>query len=446
MAPEEHGDDETPDLEGARDPQPQPRTRTRRSLTHVGGEVTRGGDPLASLALAHALDVAPAGDLDDEPERADVHGFHVYPARMHPLTASRLVSAFAIEGARVLDPFCGSGTVLVEAIAAGRAATGADLNPLAVRLAKLKVREFSERDRELLLTEATKARALADSRRKAKAGATRRYPNEDVELFDPHVLLELDSLRAALEGADPSARDPLELVLSSLLVKVSRKQGDTSTQTEARRLAAGYTAKLFFRKTEELVARLAAFAERCPTPRLRPRVVLDDATSLLKLDSFSVDTVVTSPPYVATYDYAEHHEVRSRWLGLRTARFHEGELGSRRAYASLDPDAAREAWLGELVAMLRVLARVVRPGGNVVLLMADSAVAGQALRADDLVAEASEHVSALRPLARASQTRPHFHGPTAAAFRNDPRREHALLLGRRTFVDKPASKGADPGL
>lgn len=382
------------------------------------------------MALAHALDVAPAGDLDDEPERADVHGFHVYPARMHPTTASRLVRAFADEGALVLDPFCGSGTVLVEAIAAGRRATGTDLNPLAVRLAKLKVREFSERDRELLLREAEKARALADTRRKAKAGATRRYPKEDAELFDPHVLLELDSLRAALHDADPSARDPLELVLSSLLVKVSKKRGDTSAQTETRRLAAGYTAKLFFRKTEELVARLAAFEARCPSPRPRSRVVLDDATSLEKLDSFSVDTVVTSPPYVATYDYADHHEMRSRWLGLRTDRFHEGEFGSRRAYATLTREEARDNWLSELVYMLRALARVVRPGGKIVLLMADSAVAGEALRADDLVAEASEHVPGLRPEARASQTRPHFHGPTAQVFRTDPRREHALLLSR----------------
>jgi DNA modification methylase len=433
------------DDDGDFDTTPSTAQRTRRSLTHVGGDITRGGDQEGSLALAHALEVAPAGDLEEEPERADVHGFHVYPARMHPTTASRLVQAFAAKGSLVLDPFCGSGTVLVEAVAAGRRATGTDLNPLAVRLAKLKVRDFSEQDRELLLREAEKVRAFADTRRKAKAGATMRYPEADVELFEPHVLLELDSLRAAIAKADPSARDPLELVLSSLLVKVSRKRGDTSTQTETRRLAAGYTAKLFFRKTEELVTRLAAFAERCPSPRPRARVVIDDATELAKIDSCSVDTIVTSPPYVATYDYAEHHETRSRWLGLRTERFHYGEFGSRRAYASLDPDQARDAWLGELVKMLRAFARVVRPGGKIVLLMADSAVAGEALRADDLVAEASEHVPALQCEARASQARPHFHGPTASAFRNEPRREHALLLGRPKTTSR-ASKGGGPGL
>lgn len=416
--------------------------RARRSLTHVGGEVTRGGHVASSEALAEALDVAPAGETDDEPERADVHGFHVYPARMHPTTASRLVRAFVPEGGHVLDPFCGSGTVPVEAVASGRQATGTDLNPLAVKLAKAKLMRVSPEDAQRIHAEAQKIRALADTRRKAKAGATRRYPREDTDLFDPHVLLELDSLRSGIADADPAARGLLELVLSSLLVKVSRQRGDTSRMTETRRLAAGYTAKLFVRKTEELLARLEAFAARCPERRPRSRIVLDDATRLETIADASIDGVVTSPPYVATYDYAEHHEVRARWLGLSSPRFFRDELGSRRAYAERSPEEARRAWLAELTAMLDAMARVVRPGGNVVLLMADSAIGRVALRADELVADACEAEGRLVPHARASQVRPHFHGPTQGAFRDEPRREHALLLVRRAFRPRGASKGA----
>jgi hypothetical protein len=92
--------------------------------------------------------------------------------------------------------------------------------------------------------------------------------------------------------------------------------------------------------------------------------------------------------------------------------------------------------------MLDAMARVVRPGGYVVLLMADSAVGRVALRADELVADACEAEGRLVPHARASQVRPHFHGPTQAAFRDEPRREHALLLVRRAFRPRGASKGA----
>jgi hypothetical protein len=87
-------------------------------------------------------------------------------------------------------------------------------------------------------------------------------------------------------------------------------------------------------------------------------------------------------------------------------------------------------WVDELRAMLGAVERVLRRGASLVLLIADSAVAGQALRADDMVAAAARG-TALECAARASQSRPHFHRPSADAFRDLPRAEHALLLRRR---------------
>jgi hypothetical protein len=61
--------------------------------------------------------------------------------------------------------------------------------------------------------------------------------------------------------------------------------------------------------------------------------------------------------------------------------------------------------------------------------MADSAVGREALRADAIVASVARRTGFL-PAALASQPRPHFHGATVAAFRDEPRMEHALLLRR----------------
>src|SRR5712664_629486 len=113
--------------------------RIRRALTHVGGKIETGGDYEAARMLSEALDVPPNEGEDEDPARAHVHGFHAYPARMHPLTAARLVQRLVPPRGRVLDPFCGSGTVLVEARLAGRDAMGSDLNPLAVKLARRKI-------------------------------------------------------------------------------------------------------------------------------------------------------------------------------------------------------------------------------------------------------------------------------------------------------------------
>ncbi|HEX3344375.1 MAG TPA: hypothetical protein VHS09_07365, partial [Polyangiaceae bacterium] len=246
-----------------------------------------------------------------------------------------------------------------------------------------------------------------------------------------HVLLELDSLRAGIAARkDPDGRGALELVFSAILVKVSRRASDTSTAASPRRIAAGFPARLFARKTEELARRLAELSALLPAAAAPARVALDDATRLRTVGASTVDAVVTSPPYVATYDYLAHHALRLRWLGLDASAFAAGELGARRRYAKLDAAGAREAWTRELAAALRALSRVCRKGARVVLVVADSAVDGQALRADALV-DAVAPAAGFARVARASQRRPHFHGPTARAFESAPRAEHAIALEKR---------------
>ncbi|MEJ7730966.1 MAG: DNA methyltransferase [Polyangiaceae bacterium] len=368
---------------------------------------------------------------DEDAARAHVHGFHAYPARMHPATARRLVDGLSPAGGAVLDPFCGSGTVLVEARLAGRQAIGVDANPLAVRLSGLKVRGVAAPGREALLAAAARVTWMADERRKARAGPSKRYPPEDVALFEPHVLLELDGLRVGLDALEDSAvRADLELVLSSLLIKLSRRAADTSSYDAPRRIGAGYPAKLFGRKTEELCRRLEEVAEQlCAAPP--PRVMEGDARRLDGLRAGSIDLVITSPPYPGVYDYIAHHAARLRWLRLRADRFDAQEVGARRRLEPLGPEAGRRAWQEEIGAVLGAMHTALAPGGRATLLIADSVVAGAAVPALEAVRAAAAGAG-LSIVASASQARPHFHAPTARAFADQPRREHAILLGQRS--------------
>jgi DNA modification methylase len=415
--------------------------KQRRSLTNIGGAVATWGDPELSRALASALDVG----AEEEVHRAHVHGFHTYPARMHPVTAARLVRALTPERGRVLDPFCGSGTVIVEAMLAGRDAFGTDLNPLAVELTRLKTTPRTDEELARLVECARAAAAVAEERRAKKAGASRRFPREDTLVFAPHTLLELDGIRLGIEEQPKAVARALKLVLSSILVKVSKKTGDTTEVRQGRptarsadpnageapkRIAAGYPAKLFVKKTTELAGRLAEFRDMLPKPAPRARAEVEDATVLEVVPRESADAIITSPPYVATYDYLAHHELRMRWLGLDTRAFARGEMGARRRYADLPPDEARATWERELARFLRAAGRVLRPKATLALLIADSAVGGAALRADELVGRAAER-ERFELCARAAQERPHFHRPTMRAFASKPRQEHLLLLRRR---------------
>jgi len=67
------------------------------------------------------------------------HAIHLYPARMHPEIARKLISRYTRNRSDVvLDPFMGSGGVLLEAILHGNDSMGIDINPFAVLLTKVK--------------------------------------------------------------------------------------------------------------------------------------------------------------------------------------------------------------------------------------------------------------------------------------------------------------------
>ncbi len=75
------------------------------------------------------------------------HDFYRYPARFSPLFAREAIKTFTEHGDFVLDPFCGGGTTLVEALSLGRRAAGMDVSSLAAFLARTKTTPISVHDK-----------------------------------------------------------------------------------------------------------------------------------------------------------------------------------------------------------------------------------------------------------------------------------------------------------
>src|SRR5437879_1868468 len=114
-------------------------------MPRAPGKIFRDGDSATAKMLVDALTAA---QTDDETAETLTHPFHTYPARLHPATAKVLVEL--VDKGPIVDPFCGSGTVLVEARAAGEKAIGVDLNPLAVLVARAKTWTAPPRRRKQL--------------------------------------------------------------------------------------------------------------------------------------------------------------------------------------------------------------------------------------------------------------------------------------------------------
>ena len=97
-----------------------------------------------TLTLPMPLDVDGAWDFRGSNTQYGTHGIHTYVAAMIPQVARRLIDQFAPPGGTVLDPFCGGGSVLVEAVFSGRPTIGRDVNELAVLISRAKTTRLDE--------------------------------------------------------------------------------------------------------------------------------------------------------------------------------------------------------------------------------------------------------------------------------------------------------------
>lgn len=342
---------------------------------------------------------------------------------MHPSTARGALAACSTQGQRVLDPFCGSGTVLVEAMAAGRTAVGVDASPLAVLIARVRSSVLDEAGRDRLVESAGQiATEAAERARKRVRPEIPAWARHETSRFLPHVALELLGLRELVAGtAEDAVGIALRICLSSLLVKFMRQP---ELHREApQRIGRGVPSKFFAGRAQELARSLAALAQRVPAGTPVPQVHLGDARALDPVPDRSIDLILSSPPYAGTYDYAEHHDVRFLWLGLPREDFDRVQVGARTeelGSPSKRWQKDRRRWLGEM-------GRVAKPGATAVLVVGDGVVGNQPEDvAESIRFEAPK--AGLELAAGAFQARPPRDRRLSEIFAGQPRREHILIL------------------
>lgn len=408
-----------PEKPSARRPLLQ-RKFAKRALVNVGGSVETAGDAAFAKRLAEAITVE-AGERD----ATLTHPFHAYPARLHPDVARALIATIAPAGSTVLDPFCGSGTVLIEALVAGHRTLGRDLSPFAVELARLKTRVTTSNERKATVNAAGALAARAGSL--VRSHAELPFPPGEDRWFWPHTLREVAALTREIERAEQWVRPALRMLLSSILVKVSLQVSDSDVRVGSKNVPPGAALRLFAYKARELGPCLAALAAAVPKGAAPADIAIDDASKLTTVPDASVHAIVTSPPYANTYDYVDHHARRYAWLRLDASSMRANEIGAARWFDA--PDAGAERFARELGAMCGAFARVMAPGAHAAVVIADGAAGERPLRADEMVQKAAEGAG-LRVIARASQERRAFDRDSARAFARDARREHVIALGK----------------
>jgi len=397
---------------------PVARQRRRTALSQGGGKTRARGDPKLATLLRRALE-AP----EDVEGDALTHGFHAYPARMHHMVARTLLTALPIGRGPVLDPFCGSGTVLIEGMLNGASCVGVDLNPIALKLARVKSDVRDASSRSVFLDELERIARASLQRVRERVDSRAPIPRSEARWYDGHVLKELAGLREEILAVErENDRLAFLMVLSAVLIKFSRQRADTSERRVHKDVGKGLCTDFFLRKAQELVRRWAELEEAAPPDCSSPELIEGDARRLQELlGDRRCDLVLTSPPYGGTYDYVDHHARRFPWLGLDASLLREHEIGARRNLRGGRAGARR--WDDEMRAVLAAIACVLGPDGHCVLLVGDAQIGRTRVAADEQIERLGAEVG-LGLAAVASQRRRDHSG-------HAPRHEHLVALTRR---------------
>ncbi|MFN8368466.1 MAG: DNA methyltransferase [Candidatus Kapaibacterium sp.] len=242
------------------------------------------------------------------------HSFHEYKGRFYPQLAKAFMNYAGIKkGDTVLDPFCGSGTTLVESFLFGANAIGVDINPIAFLLAKAKVKSILLKKNELSVIRSAfeninensgwNTIRIEDYRNTLDTEYLQNwFPENNLKkvIFIQEVIQTLQNEKSQLFS---------KVVLSNLLREHSFQD---PTQLRIRKRAdkpKEYLIETFKKNLVEQIENLERF-QSLNRFELNSKVenYLGDIRTLMKsanLKKNSVDVVITSPPYATALPYVD---------------------------------------------------------------------------------------------------------------------------------------------
>jgi len=247
-----------------------------------------------------------------EGSHAKMHDVHAYPAKFPAFIAAKAFSYAKDEGvdvSTVADVFCGCGTVALEAKLQGIDFWGCDINPVAALIARAKSQNYS-------ILKITNYYAAIQHAIEQQAGAILDYDNAPDRIkywFDEEMYRKLFRIKNAIDLVIPlnsKYRTAFYCIFSSCLKATSnwltksiKPQVDPEKEPE--------DAYSIFTHQYERFKKAAMTLPECDTSDIR--IIKGNFLKMNKVPD--VDLIVTSPPYVTSYEYADLHQLSTLWLG-----------------------------------------------------------------------------------------------------------------------------------
>ena len=297
---------------------------------------------LEASATAHG----DPGLLRRQGTRYSAHGLHEYRGKFNPQMVRAVINILGLNvGDRIWDPFCGSGTVLLEARHQGFSAVGVDLNPLAVAITNAKL--TAARARPDTLRHA--ADMIEERVRTQSTWITRKVLNDKVieralgrswlkrfrcweylsQWFPLPVLAQFAVILNSInEVASTSLRNVFRIILSDIARDISwQDPGDLRIRRRSDP-ASNYPAiEIFLATLRTRVESVVAARAHLSSNRVWQCAFEGDSSDIRSLRRRArqfleegIDCIVSSPPYATALPYIDTQRLSIALFGLATVQ------------------------------------------------------------------------------------------------------------------------------
>lgn len=319
-------------------------------------------------------------DLPESVRTKHVHRLHPYLGKYIPQLVEIFLRKYFVSGQTVLDPFCGSGTTLVQANELGINAIGFDVSAFNVLLSRAKTATYGlDRLSSEVHNALDKVRCQTQQQLPLPCNTkdASLLETDDSYLrtwFTPQSLRELLTYRWVIEEGDYQYKDLLKVILSRAarsarlaphyeldFPKVPQTEPYWCFKHSCTCVPTNGAFKFLKRYSLDTLRRITEYS------RLQTEATVD----VQHVDSRyaavpPIDGSITSPPYVGLIDYHEQHTYAYHLLGLPDER--ENEIGPA---AEGSGRAARETYEQLITTVFQRAAEAMRPGGRMIVVAGD---------------------------------------------------------------------------
>lgn len=280
-----------------------------------------------------SIDVDPYWSTSNEREHKG-HRIHSYPAKFPAFITQKAIEFANRDNVNInciADLFCGCGTVAFEAKRLGIDFWGCDLNPVAVLIAKTKSARY-----ERSIVEKYFKKIMTTYDYEYQTHQLTNPTNDRIKYwFNQREIVELDLLKKSIFQNIPIDSDYHNFFLCAFsnILKATSRWLTKSIKPQIDPQKTPASAREAFSTQCSMMQ--TAIAESNITGA-RSKTIIEQKDALTIRKKAFADLIVTSPPYVTSYEYADLHQLSALWLDYAEdyRELRRNSIGSLHSYQS----------------------------------------------------------------------------------------------------------------